>query len=301
MRASGLATTIGGLALAGAGLFWWVTSPTDLDPATLAGLDTAAPDAGHGRTVFLTAGCAACHAAPDAEGDAKLVLSGGRSFVTGFGTFYAPNISPDPAQGIGGWTLEEFARALKLGIGPGGRHLYPVFPYASYTHMTTEDIVDLKAYIDTLPRSPAVDHADEVSFPFAWRRLLGGWQMLYLRNDWAVEGLAPGSPEARGRYLAEGLAHCGECHTPRGPLGGLDRDRWLAGATLPGGEGKAPDLRPATLGWSAGEIADYLSTGFTPEFDSVGGAMAEVVANLSQLPPEDLADIAAYVKALPEQ
>ena len=110
----------------------------------------------------------------------------------------------------------------------------------------------------------------------------------------------PLSPEAeRGRYLAEALGHCAECHTPRGPLGQLDRTRWLAGAPDPGGKGRVPNLTPAGLDWSEADLIGYFRTGFTPDFDSAGGLMAEVVQNLAELPEADLAALAAYLKAVP--
>ncbi|MGR3578507.1 MAG: c-type cytochrome, partial [Sagittula sp.] len=130
---------------------------------------------------------------------------------------------------------------------------------------------------------------------FNIRRSLGGWKLLFFSDDYVM----PAGDNERGRYLAETLAHCGECHTPRNALGGLDKGRWLAGAPNPSGQGTIPALTPDKLTWSATDVAYYLETGFTPDFDSVGGHMAEVVDNFSKLSAEDRTAVANYIKALP--
>mgnify|MGYP001489784355 CR=1 FL=1 len=281
--------------VAGVGLggFLWITAPADLSAETAAALDAATPDATRGQRIFLAAGCSSCHAAPGAEGEERLVLAGGMPFATAFGTFVAPNISPGQA-GIGGWSLHDLARALTLGVSPEGQHYYPALPYTAYIHMKPNDIADLKAYLDTLPVSDVPSQPHEVGFPFNIRRSLGGWKWLFLNDDWVL----PEAPED-GRYLVEALGHCGECHTPRNALGGTERGQWLAGAPNPDGKGEVPGITPATLDWSEEDIAYYLETGFTPDFDSVGGHMAYIVANYGQLAPEDRAAVAAYLKAVP--
>lgn len=283
------------LALAGFAVFLWVTQPARLASGALDGLTG---DAARGEQVFWAGGCAACHAAADAKGDAKLVLAGGQSFPSPFGTFRAPNISPDPAAGIGGWTAADLANAMMRGVSPDGRHYYPVFPYPSYIRAEPQDVVDLHAFLMTLPPDATPSQPNEVGFPFSWRRLLGGWKMLYLRPGWVIGGdLTP--TEARGRYLVEALGHCGECHTPRDGLGGADTARWLAGGPVPAGQGSFPNITPAKLSWSAAEVAEYLSSGFTPEFDSAGGHMALVVENTARLPASDREAIAAYLAIVP--
>nr|WP_274705681.1 cytochrome c [Salipiger pentaromativorans] len=290
---------IGGLALAGlfaAGAAWVLSAPRPLPGGSFAGV---AGDASRGAQVFTAAGCASCHHAPDAEGEAKLVLTGGQRFVSDFGTFLAPNISPDPDHGIGGWSEEDFANAVLRGVSPEGAHLYPAFPYTAYTRMDDRDLADLWAYMQTLPASDTPSLPHELGFPFNIRRSLGFWKLLYFNDDWVMPE-AEGQQMVRGRYLVEALAHCGECHTPRDMLGGLDTSRWLTGAPNPNGRGTIPGLTPDHLSWDASEIAYYLETGFTPDFDSVGGHMVEVVENFSQLSAEDRAAVAAYLKALPE-
>lgn len=284
------------LAILGAGAFWWLTRPADLDPAALAGVEG---DATRGARVFHAGGCAACHTAPGAEGEARLVLAGGKSFASPFGTFHAPNISPSVTAGIGGWSVADLARAMTLGVSPAGEHYYPAFPYVSYAHAELQDIADLHAFLMTLPAADTPSQPHEVGFPFSFRRGLGLWKRLYAGKGWVMT--APETEQvARGRYLVEGLGHCGECHTPRDPLGGMQRDAWLAGAAVFGGKGRIPGIAPGKLDWSADDIAYYLETGFTPDYDSAGGEMAEVVSNISQLPAEDRQAIAAYLKALPQ-
>ncbi|MEZ5715120.1 MAG: cytochrome c [Paracoccaceae bacterium] len=273
---------------------WWLTTPQRLSETDLAGIEG---DAARGETVFWAAGCASCHAAPGAEGDARLVLSGGLGFATDFGTFFAPNISPDPAHGIGGWSLADFASAVQKGTSPGGRHYYPAFPYTTYTRAGLTDIADLYAFLHTLPASDSASKPHDVGFPFNIRRGLGVWKWLFEHPGWVRP--AEGDELTRGRYLVEALGHCGECHTPRNALGGPDYARWLQGAPTPDGKGKVPALTPDALDWSKADIAAYLSTGFTPEYDSAGGEMADVVQNLAHLPQDDLLAIAAYLKALP--
>lgn len=271
------------------GLF--LTRPQSVAPEAFAALSG---DATRGETVYWASGCASCHAAP--ESDDKLRLAGGHRFETAFGVFIAPNISPDPEAGIGDWTLAEFASAVKLGTSPEGGHYYPVFPYASYAQMTDADIADLWAFWQTLPASDTPNAPHQVAVPYNIRATLGGWKMLYGVTGWVQPAETP--EMERGRYLVEALAHCGECHTPRTALGGLDTGQWMAGAPNPSGQGRIPGLRRGQLDWSAEDIAYYLETGFTPDFDSAGGEMAAVVENMARLTPEDRAAIAAYIVAL---
>lgn len=252
-------------------------------------------DPTRGASVFDAAGCASCHAAPGATGDARFILSGGRQFPSDFGTFSAPNISPDPEQGIGAWSALDLYNAMHHGTAPDGRHYYPAFPYAAYRKAEPQDILDLYSFLITLPPSASPSAGHDIGFPFSIRAGIGAWKALYLSDDWAVAGDLP--PEAaRGRYLVEALGHCGECHTPRGALGGLKTGAWLSGAPAPSGRGRVPNITPARLGWSAGEIETYLATGFTPDFDSAGGHMADVIDNLSRLAPTERRAIAAYLK-----
>ncbi len=278
-------------AVIGAGIGLWVTAPTKVDAARFASLDG---DATRGEAVFTASGCASCHHVKGSED--KLALAGGQEFVSDFGTFYAPNISPHPQEGIGDWNLEAFANAVLNGVSPAGQHYYPAFPYTSYTRMTDADVSDLWAYMKTLPEDATPSKPHDVGFPFNIRRSVGGWKFLFMDDAWVMD--VPADLE-RGRYLVEAQAHCAECHTPRNPVGALDTGAWMTGAPNPSGKGTIPPLTPDKLDWSADDIAYYLETGFTPEYDSVGGHMAEVVDNFSNLTAEDRNAVAAYVKALP--
>lgn len=267
----------------------WVTRPQHLPNNALLG---TVADAARGEVVFAAMGCASCHMAPDTED--RMLLGGGKSFTTDFGTFFAPNISTDLVFGIGGWSEIEIATAILEGTSPDGQHYYPVFPYGSYAKADRQEIADLVAYLRTLPPDQTPNKAHGVSFPFNIRASLGGWKTLFLDPGWTVTGTLS-SEQERGRELVEALGHCGECHTPRNVFGGMQRDNWLAGAAIPGSIGRTPDLRANTLKWSAPDIVSYLKTGLTPDFDSAGGEMVDVIANTSQLPDDDLAAIAAYL------
>ena len=187
------------------------------------------------------------------------------------------------------------------GIAPGGVHLYPAFPYTSYARMKPADVADLRAYLATLPAVAGRQPGHELEFPYSFRRGLGLWQLAFLDSRPAVALDTSDPAVARGQYLAEGPGHCGECHTDRNFAGAPDLARWLAGAPNPTGKGRIPNITPGEggLDWSADDIASFLETGFTPDFDSVGGTMVEVQENMAMLAPEDRAAIGAYLKAIP--
>lgn len=286
----------------GAGLFWYLTEPQRLGQAAVAELGTG--DATRGERIFWEGGCASCHARAGAEGDALLDLAGGLELKTPFGTFVPPNISSDPTDGIGNWSAEDFANAMMRGVAPDGSHLYPSFPYASYARMQPSDVGDLFAYMQTLPAVSGKAADNKLSFPYTIRRGIGLWKRLYLSDAPVVALASDASDQVKlGRYLVEGPGHCGECHTPRDMMGGSDKAQWLAGAVAAEqGGGTVPNITPDEAGigsWSAGDIASYLETGFTPEFDSVGGSMVDVQRNMARLRPEDREGIAAYLKAIP--
>tara|TARA_E500000318_G_scaffold55810_1_gene51841 strand:+ start:9638 stop:10552 length:915 start_codon:yes stop_codon:yes gene_type:complete len=284
------------LAAAGAVAGWVLTAPK-MVPEDSVPVDGG--DAERGEVIFAIGGCVSCHAAGGAKEEEKLVLAGGRSFVTEFGTFYAPNISSDPEAGIGAWRIVDFVNAMKHGVSPDGSHYYPAFPYTSYARMKTEDLLDLWAYLKSLPASGQANTPHAVDFPFSVRRGLGLWKQLYLDPAPVLE---VGADLERGRYLVEGPGHCGECHTPRSAIGGPDLSRWLAGGPNPDGKGSIPNLTPAGKGiasWSEADIAEYLKSGFTPDFDTAGGSMVEVVENTSLLSDGDRRAIARYLKAIP--
>lgn len=288
------------LILAAALAFNFLTVPRHLSANEIAPLETA--DAVRGERIFWAGGCASCHAAKGAKGDERLKLGGGAPLVTKFGTFNAPNISSDPQDGIGRWSLAGFANAMQRGISPGQYYYYPAFPYTSYARMRPGDVADLYAYLRTLPAVSGRAPPNQIGFPFNIRRGIGLWQLLFLDAKPVVTLPKEASGEAHaGQYLVEGPGHCGECHTARGwgGLGGVEKTRWLGGAPALEGKGRIPNITPGGLKWSADEIADYLETGFTPDYDSVGGSMVAVQANMAKLSTADRQAIAAYLKAVP--
>ena len=287
----GLALTT--LALIGAGVLLglWLTRPQTVDAALYDGLT---PDPANGALVFAAMGCASCHQAAEDGNDTE--LGGGKRFASPFGTFIAPNISPHPTHGIGAWSDVEIASAVTHGTGAGGEHLFPAFPYTSYAKASPQDITDLIAHLRDLPEVDQPNAPHEVGFPFNIRTSLGGWKLLFANDSWVLEGDLS-EAVTRGRYLVEALAHCGECHTPRNALGGLQRSAWLTGGPNPSGEGDIPAIN--AIDWSDGQLRSYLTTGLTPDFDSAGGSMVSVIRNLAKLPEDDIDAIIAYLRKLP--
>ncbi len=266
-------------------------------PATGADLTTIA----RGEYVMRAAGCLACHTDVKNKG-APLV--GGRALHTPFGTFYTPNITPDREYGIGAWSDQDFLAALGQGVAPDGRHYYPAFPYPSYTGMSEGDMRDLKAYLFSRPPVAAPNRAHELSFPFGFRTALWPWKFLFFEPGRRVEDAAKDAQWNRGAYLVEHLGHCGECHTPRNSLGGIERERRLAGnPSGPDGK-KVPNITPhpeSGIGkWRDSDLTYFLKTGFLPDGDFAGGAMTEVIEeSSSHLSDEDRAAIAVYLRSLP--
>lgn len=261
-------------------------------------------DPDRGEAVFWAGGCGSCHATPGSDAAATPRLGGGRELVSRYGTFVAPNISPDPVHGIGGWSAQQFMAAMTRGVSPQGGHYFPAFPYISYARMDAGDIADLWAYLQTLPPEARDTPPHELRFPYGNRRLLGAWKQRFLRPG-AVAEVGGGTEEARGQYLVEGPGHCAACHTPRTALGGPDYRRWLAGAeALEGPDGvPAPNITPASpLIAESGvdEIVALLEPADThAQSHRWGEGMEAVRRNLARLPAADRRAIAAYLRAIP--
>lgn len=251
-----------------------------------------------GKYIFDAAGCYECHTE---KGGAA--MAGGGPLRTPFGTFYAPNITPDPEFGIGKWSEADFIRALREGKSPGGQHYFPVFPFPAYTKMTTQDMLDLRAYLGTIAPSKKPSRPHEVSFPFSVRLAQIPWKWLNFEAGEFKPDPKRDAKWNRGAYLVEALTHCGECHTPRDMLGGLDRGQWMSGARMPVGDLVAGNLTPHKTGladWSVADIVDALANGTLPEGGTLGGEMGEVVKNSTgRMRPDDREAIAVYLKALP--
>jgi mono/diheme cytochrome c family protein len=260
-------------------------------------------DATIGEALFAAGGCANCHTDRKNKGP---LLGGGAPIRTVFGTFYGPNISSHPEFGIGKWTDADFIRALRRGVSPDGTHYYPAFPYTSFTNLTDTDLKVLRAYIMTLPPVAVKSRPHDLAFPYSIRPGMILWKFLYLDEGPMAPDPARSAEWNRGRYLADGLAHCAECHTPRNVFGALDRQRWMAGnAKGEGPEGEAvPNItshEESGIGkWTIDEIAESLKSGMLPDGDSFGSLMADVVEHgTAKLGDADRRAIAVYIKSIP--
>lgn len=287
------------LATIGAIVGWVLSAPRPLFAAGDTSLDQGG-DVERGRQVFFAGGCASCHATPGQED--RLKLGGGVEMASPFGSFYTPNISPHPADGIGRWTVADLANAMMAGVAPDGSHYYPAFPYTSYAGMKVDDVRDLMAFLRTLEpvAGKARDHA--VPFPFNIRRGLGLWKLLFFRPEPVVSDPAKTPEWNRGHYLVEALGHCAECHSPRNVLGAIVEALRFAGGPDPEGKGWVPNITQSEKGiktWSKADISEVLATGLTPEADSVSGSMGSVVKNTSQITKPDRDAMAEYLKSLP--
>jgi mono/diheme cytochrome c family protein len=254
-----------------------------------------AGDAERGAYLIRIGGCISCHT--DAR-NGGAALAGGPALPTPFGTFFAPNITSHPQAGIGSWTLEQFAHAMSDGEGPEG-HLYPVFPYDNFTLMTDQDLADLFAALKAAPASASVAPEHQVAFPFNIRLALAGWKNLFFRPARYQPDPSRSERWNRGRYLAMGPAHCVACHSPRNLLGAVEPGGEFTGNPAGGPGGRTPAITPAALaseGYDQALLVEALKTGFTPNFDVLGGAMGEVIADgTSHWTDADLEAVAAFL------
>jgi mono/diheme cytochrome c family protein len=281
--------------VAGAGIFWWLTIPAVVAPATLA---SYTPNLANGLTTFNAGGCSSCHAVPNQPD--RLQLGGGLALPSPFGTFYVPNISSDPTYGIGRWSEADFVTAVLKGTSPDGAHYFPAFPYASYQRAKVEDIRDLFAYLKTLAPVAGKTRDHDMPFPFNIRRNVGIWKWLFMDGKPFAPDASRSASWNHGALLVNGLGHCAECHSPRNFLGGIVEAQRFAGGPNPEGEGWVPNITQKGLAdWSAKDIAYFLETGQTPDGDTAGGSMARVIKNTSQLSAEDRDGMAEYLKSLP--
>lgn len=257
-------------------------------------------DPKRGETVFAAGNCTSCHTDLKNKG---ALLAGGRALETPFGVFFGPNITPDPVHGIGRWSDEDFIRAMRKGVSPKGEHYFPVFPYPSFTGLTERDLRDLKAYIFTLPPVAQPNKSHQAPFPFNLRLGARVWKLLYFREGPLAPDPARDAQWNRGRYLVEAAGHCAECHTQRDRLGGLRRDRWMAGST-DGAEGKpapnvTPDGKTGIGAWKTTDLVYFLETGTLPDGDVAGGLMGEVIRHgTGRLSADDRKAMAAYLQSL---
>jgi mono/diheme cytochrome c family protein len=252
-----------------------------------------------GEYLLRAGGCFSCHTAPGGQ-----KMAGGRALATPFGTFYSPNITPDPETGIGRWTDAQFLRALREGVRPDGANYFPVFPYPSFTGIADSDALAIKAYLFSLPAVRQQNRPHDVPFPFSWRFLQTGWKLLFFTPGPFQPASERSLAYNRGGYLVTALAHCGECHTPRNFLGAMRSDQRLAG-TPDGPDGQivpniTPDPATGIGKWDKNDVIELLKTGTTPEQSRIKGAMREVVEDgLKYLNDGDLEAIADYLFAQP--
>ena len=253
-------------------------------------------DAKRGEYLSKAGGCIGCHT--ETRKDAQ-PFAGGRALKTPFGTFYGPNITPDPKAGIGSWTEADFIRALREGRRPDGSNYFPAFPYSSFTRISDADLRDLWAYLRTLKPSAQPSKQHELGFFYRWRFLVTFWKWLFFDAGPLAPDPAKSEQVNRGRYLVDALGHCGECHTPRNFLGGPRKSRYLGGAKL-GDDVNAPNITPTRLKkYGPAELRDILTSGLYADGDVMGETMSEVVKNTtSQLTAPDLDALIAYLSSI---
>jgi len=252
-----------------------------------------------GRYLTIVGDCAACHTLPG-SGHA---YAGGRAIETPFGDILAPNITPDQHTGIGAWTDDEFVNAMQNGTGRNGKLLFPAMPYTYYTRVTREDVLAIRAYLNTVPAVQNAVKADQLPFPLNIRQSMIIWKKLFFRPGEFRPNIGKSKEWNRGAYLAEGLGHCGLCHTPKNFLGGDETSRMLRGYALQGWfAADITDYARRGLGaWSNDDIATYLKTGRTPTSIATG-LMAETISqSTSHMSDADLKAIATYLKDQPGQ
>ena len=267
-------------------------NPTGV-PASLAGASPVV----RGEYLARAADCGACHTTEDGK-----PFAGGLAIRTPFGTLYSPNITPDRATGIGNFTDRDFLRALREGVMPDGTRLYPAMPYAAYAYMTDEDALAIKAYLFSLPPVRATIPPDTLAFPYDQRWLMVFWQALY-DPDTRFQPRSDRSAQwNRGAYLAEAMAHCGDCHTPRNPMQALNNRDKYSGAAAAGWKAYniTADARSGIGSWSDATLAEYLSTGHAADHGTASGNMGEAVdRSLSYLAPDDIQALVAYLRTVP--
>jgi mono/diheme cytochrome c family protein len=253
-----------------------------------------------GQYLVQAAGGCTCHSNPGIE---ELSLSGGRAIGTPFGTIYGTNITPDPETGIGGWSDDDFMKAMREGIGPDGKVYYPVFPYTSFTKMADQDVLDMKAYLDSLEPVNNANKEPDFGFPYSARSTISVWRSLHFDPERYEPETDQSDEWNRGAYISEALAHCGECHTPRTFMGATDDDLYYAGS-VEGPEGElAPNITPDDAtgvgSWSEVDMTWFLQTSFKPDGDDAQGLMGEIVTHgYSYLSEADLKAIAVYLASL---
>ncbi len=251
-----------------------------------------------GEYLAKAADCLVCHTAKDGQ-----PYAGGFAFVLPFGTLYSTNITPDKATGIGSYTDAQFLAAMHRGVRQDGANLYPAMPYTSYTYMTDADALAIKAYLFSLPAVNAPTQPNRLAFPFNQRWAMGVWSAMYNANERFKPNAEQSAEWNRGAYVAEALAHCGECHTPRNPAFALDNHKKFGGALTAGWRAYniSSNGETGVGAWHDEELLGYLATGHASGHGSAAGPMGEAVdESFSQLAPEDLHAVIVYLRSVPD-
>jgi mono/diheme cytochrome c family protein len=285
------------VAIAAACFFFWLASIETVRATNAQPIGSAL--IAKGEYLTKAADCAACHTAPGGK-----PFAGGRAFKLPFGTIYSTNITPDQETGIGRWSDAEFVRALHRGIARNGEDLYPAFPYRAYALLSTDDVLAIRAYLSTLRPVTARDVDNTLIFPFNQRYMLRAWKLLFLPAKQWEPSAAHDAVWNRGSYLAEALAHCGDCHTPRNMMFATKSSRKYAGAVVDGWKAYniTSDSETGIGAWSDAEIERYLSSGHAPAHGSAGGGMGEAIdLSLRHLSYEDIAALTRYLRTIPAQ
>ncbi|MCC8937902.1 cytochrome c [Bradyrhizobium sp. Arg68] len=249
-----------------------------------------------GKALTIAGDCASCHTADPAK-----PFAGGKRIDTPFGAVFSPNLTPDRDTGIGGWSDVDFVRALRTGVSPTGARYYPAFPYPNFTKLIRDDILAIRAYLATL--SPISNQAPppELRWPLNYRGLMRAWNALFLTPGIIQPDQGRSAEWNRGRYLVEGLAHCGACHTPKNIFGADKRDQAFGGNVVQGMFAPRLDgaARSGLKSWSVDDIVEYLQSGRNAR-SHAGPLMSEVVLNsTSKMSDADVRAIAVYLKSLP--
>jgi mono/diheme cytochrome c family protein len=301
------------IAVALAGFLWIVLGPGPMDfaggprvpiadfrgpnptggPAELANASSVE----RGQYLARAADCEACHTAPGGT-----PFAGGLAFVLPFGTLYSTNITPDPETGVGNYSDAQFLKALRDGINRDGTHLYPAMPFASYTYMTDSDALAIKAYLFNLKPTHASTPSATLTFPFNQRWLMGIWSFLFNPDHRFEPNAAQSAQWNRGAYLVEGMAHCGECHTPRNLLQALENRRKFGGAVAAGWRAYniTGDRDSGVGAFGDAELSQYLAMGHADGHGTAAGPMGEAVdKSFSKLTQGDIAAMVVYLRSVP--
>ncbi|WP_213957636.1 cytochrome c [Variovorax sp. dw_954] len=288
------------LLVVGAGLYFFLnrSDGSEGQSPTLAGAPPDAPLLVRGEYLTKAADCFACHTVKE-KGEP---FAGGVPFVLPFGTIYSSNITADPDTGIGRWTDDQFVRALHDGVRSDGQRLYPAFPYTSYTQLSRNDVLAIKAYLFSLPKVSLPNREPDLGFPFNQRWAMGFWNAAFFKSERFAADPSKPAQWNNGAYLATALGHCAECHTPRNLAFAMEKSKDLAGETLQGWRAWniTSDAKYGVGAWSEPELASYLATGHAEGRGAAGGPMGEAVEHsLQYLKPEDTAALVTYLRSVP--